>query len=58
LTVRVIIADAFGCLVREWKYGQGISGSNAVQFVGGCRIAWVLRFDTAAQLWPLPVGYR
>ena len=45
LTVRVIIADAFGCLVREWIYGQGISGSNAVQFVGGCRIAWVLRFD-------------
>jgi hypothetical protein len=25
LTVRVIIADASGCVVREWKYGQGIT---------------------------------
>jgi len=25
LTVRVIIADAFGCVVREWQYGQGIT---------------------------------
>jgi hypothetical protein len=25
LTVRVIITDSSDCIVREWKYGQGVT---------------------------------